>query len=1113
MNSIFPDPPESKNGGRQRVVIVGFGMVGINFVEKLLSYDSKENGGNSYIMTIIGDEPHIAYNRVGLTQYLSHKTPENLYLNPKEWYSCHESDRLTHHTNDCVVRIDSERHMVHTNNGLEIAYDICILATGSHAALPPYVSPIRAQTTRGVFVYRNIADLDRMISFTDTTAVKRVAVIGGGLLGLEAAKALLDIGTVPQVAVIERNEWVLSRQLDADAGQMLLQQVRALNVEVLLSTRVEDLATQFVENSEILTGLRLQSGEIYECNMVVFAIGIKPRDELATVSGITTDSRGGFLVKDDLRTSLPNVYAIGECASWNGETYGLIAPGIEMADILAFNLTEGISHRMRSMASPDLSTKLKLMGVNVASFGDYFADRKPAEAVKLPRRRGKDSATANAAVANGTGPDFAVIGQVSNVAATSNNPSVRSLVYHDPFSYVYKKYLFTADGKYLLGGMIIGDTTDYTKLVSMVKKRKPLDVLPGQLILGAPRKEGESDGDDLDEDAQICSCHNVPKSAITSCVAAGCVSFGELKGKTKIGTGCGGCIPLATSIFNASMKKAGHSVTNYLCAHFKKTRRELFLVVKIKKLTSFKEIMADVGENPSSIGCEVCKPAIASILASLHNEFVLSTKHHQNQDTNDKYLANIQRNGTYSVIPRIAGGEITPAKLKVIATVGEKYGLYTKITGAQRIDLFGAAKKDLPEIWEELGDAGFQSGHAYGKALRTVKSCVGTSWCRFGIGDSVGFAIELEDRYKGIRAPHKLKGGVSGCVRECAEAQSKDFGVIATSKGWNVYIGGNGGAKPRHAELLAADVPRKKAVKFIDRFLMLYIESADRLQRTARWVESLGENGQNGLEYLKKVIIEDSLGICNDLDQAMEALVGTYFDEWAEVVRSPEKRALFRQFANTDEQRSGMEWIEERDQSRPIDWPVEAPPLKFQRSDVNGGSWQWRNVANLKDLNPSSEGSSSIVINYSDTQIAIFHVADGKLYATQQVCPHKRAFVLADGLIGDTPDGKPYVSCPLHKRNFMLETGECITDNEYAIMAFEVKEEDGKIFLKLPEPNLLDEVLGTSKWMVGQAKQEVEVLGSKRIEIVGPTGVRSAAAVQGNGCDGNSCATNNAFEW
>ncbi|GLB33513.1 putative BFD-like [2Fe-2S] binding domain containing protein [Lyophyllum shimeji] len=1112
VNADFPQDPEPARQHRRRVVVVGFGMVGVAFVEKLLNYDSKENGGNSYVVTIIGDEPCVAYNRVGLTQYFSHRKIENLYLNSEEWYSSHVSGRLVYQTDSLVEQINSEERKIHTNKGLQISYDICVLATGSHAALPPYVSPSRAQSTGGVFVYRTVADLDRMIAFADGKAVRRAAVIGGGLLGLEAAKALLDLGTVPQVTLVERNEWVLSRQLDGEAGRMVLEQVRALNVEVLLSTRVKDLVTEPAEHTEVIKGLRLEGDETYECDMVVFAVGIKPRDELAAVSGIATGARGGFLVKDDLSTSVPNIYAIGECASWNGETYGLIAPGIEMADILAFNFTEGLTHKMRSMAPPDLSTKLKLLGVNVASFGDYFADRKPADAVTRPGRRGKGS-TALAAAPELTDSQFAVNGQVSTTTAAPVSNGVRSLVYHDPFSYVYKKYLFTADGKYLLGGMMIGDVTDYTKLVSMVKKRKPLEIPPGQLILGVPRKEGESDGDDLDEDAQICSCHNVPKSAITSCVAAGCTSFGELKAKTKIGTGCGGCVPLATSIFNSLMKKAGHSVTNYLCAHFKKSRRELFLIAKVKKLTSFKEIMADVGENPGSLGCEVCKPAIASILASLHNEFVMSAKHHQNQDTNDKYLANIQRNGSYSVVPRISGGEITPAKLKVIAAVGEKYGLYAKITGGQRIDLFGAAKKDLPDIWEELGNAGFESGHAYGKALRTVKSCVGTTWCRYGIGDSVGFAIELENRYKGIRAPHKFKGGVSGCVRECAEAQAKDFGVIATSKGWNVYVGGNGGAKPRHAELLAADVSRKKAVKLIDRFLMLYIESADRLQRTARWIESFAENGQNGLEYLKKVIIDDSLGICKDLDQAMDALVGTYFDEWAEVVRNPEKRALFRQFANTDEQRPSMELIKERDQSRPVDWPAEALPLKIKRSDVQGGLWQWHSVAKLKDLNPSSEGSSSIVVNYSDTQIAIFRLANGNLYATQQGCPHRRAFVLADGLIGDTADGKPYVSCPLHKRNFKLENGECLNDDEYGIVSFEVKEENGEIFLKLPEPILLDEVLGTAKWMIRKATEEVESFGSKHVEIVGPTAAPHLDAVQGNGCGSQTCASGSALEW
>ncbi|CAA7260243.1 unnamed protein product [Cyclocybe aegerita] len=1090
--SSFSGRPASDKGATMpRILIIGFGMTALGFIEKLFSYDTEDAEGPKYAVTVVGEEPWIAYNRVGLTQYFSHRSVEQLYLQPPSWYSSHLTNRLTHVTGDEVTKVDTTSQRAWTKNGLELHYDICIFATGSRAAVPSYTSPADIERTRGVFVYRTVEDLTRMMEYAENAHVKRVSVIGGGLLGLEAAKAATELESISNVTIVERNKWVLSRQLDQEGGRIVLEHVKAFGIDILLETQVKSLIFS-EEEVPSLTGLQIHDGTTYSCEMVVFATGIIPRDDLAKACGIEVHPRGGIIVADDLATSAPNVYALGECAAWSGNTYGLIAPCIEMADVLAFNLTEGPTHKMRVMTTPDLSTKLKLVGVNVASFGDYFADQKPPGQVATKHGKHKK-------------------------ATAAYSLPLRSLTYHDPFGSVYKKYIFTNDGKYVVGGMMVGDVNDYTKLHTLVQKRRPLEVPPGQLILGVPGKEGEFDGDDLDDDAQICSCYNVSKGAIAKCVKDGCDSFGDVKAMTKVATGCGGCAPLATSIFNSEMKKAGHAIMNHVCPHFKKSRQDVFMITKIKKLKTFAEVMAEAGENSMSIGCEVCKPAIASILSSLHNEFVMAPSHHQNQDTNDKYLANIQRNGTYSVVPRIPAGEITPVKLKAIAVVAEKYGLYTKITGGQRIDLFGANKQDLPDIWEELINAGFESGHAYGKALRTVKSCVGTSWCRYGIGDSVGLAVELEERYKGIRAPHKIKGGVSGCVRECAEAQSKDFGVIATSKGWNVYVGGNGGAKPRHAQLLAVDVSRSKAVRYIDRFLMLYIQSADRLQRTARWVESLDESGKNGMEYLKKIIIDDSLGICKELDEAMDALVGTYYDEWAEVVSTAERRALFRQFINTEETKKGIELIEERNQQRPADWPEEATSLKFDIQDIPKDDWQWRMVAKASDLRPSSEGSTSAVVNYSDTQIAIFRLHNGDLYATQQMCPHRRAFVLADGLLGDTPDGKPYVSCPLHKRNFALQDGECMTDDNYKIMTFEVKEENGGLLVKLPQPAAIDSVLGTSKWMIKQAKKLVQQHGAKHVEIVGPSedvanASKTMSDATSGSCGGTTCG-NKELEW
>lgn len=662
---------------------------------------------------------------------------------------------LNYHVNTTVTKIDSFRKAITCADGKEIEYDILVLATGSDAILP---RAIPNHDATGVFVYRTVDDLEKLIAFSANQNGAVGAVVGGGLLGLEAAKALLDLQCYSNVKVIERGGWVLSRQLDGVAGAMVADQVRGLGVDVLLNKAVAGIQ---VDEQRNVTGVSFEDGDSFACSTICFAIGVRPRDELARQAGLNCAARGGIMVDNNLRTSDPNIYAIGECASWEGQVFGLIAPGVEMADILSFNLTQAALHQPRLYKRPDLSTKLKLLGVEVASFGDYFAD---IEGPKYLPAKAKKTNGVNGA--NGHG---------SNGTKEADAPSslVKALTYKDPFQNVYKKYIFTMDGKYLLGGMMIGDTKDYVKLVPLVKNQKELDMPPAELILGA-KSEGD-DGDDLDDDTQICSCHNVTKGDVTKVVKDGtCKSVGDLKSCTKAGTGCGGCLPLVTSIFNKTMKDMGNEVKNNLCPHFNHSRADLYNIIMVKRLKTMPEVMKEAGTDPNSLGCEVCKPTLGSIFASLWNKHVMGKPHHGLQETNDQFLGNIQRNGTYSVVPRMAGGEITPDKLLAIAQVAKEYNLYTKITGGQRIDMFGAKKQDLLDIWKKLVDAGMESGHAYAKALRTVKSCVGTTWCRYGVGDSVGMAVRLEERYKSIRAPHKIKGGVSGCVRECAEAQNKE---------------------------------------------------------------------------------------------------------------------------------------------------------------------------------------------------------------------------------------------------------------------------------------------------------------------------------------------------
>jgi nitrite reductase (NADH) large subunit len=410
----------------------------------------------------------------------------------------------------------------------------------------------------------------------------------------------------------------------------------------------------------------------------------------------------------------------------------------------------------------------------------------------------------------------------------------------------------------------------------------------------------------------ICSCNNVSKGAICAAIDSGCTTIGALKTSTKAATSCGGCSSLVARILKAELAARGVAVSNDLCEHFPYSRQQLFHLIRVGQLRSFGDTIAKHGRG---LGCDICKPAIASILASCWNEFVLKRDQAVLQDTNDYFLANLQRDGTYSVVPRVPGGEITPDKLIAIGSVAKKYSLYTKITGGQRIDLFGAQVHQLPLIWKELIDAGFESGHAYGKAVRTVKSCVGSTWCRYGMQDSVRFAIDLENRYKGLRAPHKLKFAVSGCTRECAEAQSKDVGIIATENGWNLYVCGNGGMKPRHADLLASDLDGGKLIRYVDRFLMFYIRTADRLQRTSVWLDNL----EGGLDYLKQVVIEDELAIGAELEADMARVIDSYQCEWRKAIDDPQTLKRFRHFVNSDRADDNVVFVEERGQIRPAD--------------------------------------------------------------------------------------------------------------------------------------------------------------------------------------------------
>ncbi len=990
--------------GQKTVVVIGNGMVGHKFCERLVEHDSDRQ----YRIVTFCEEPRAAYDRVGLTSFFASRNAKALMLANVDWY---REQGIELFIGDRASVIDRDRRVVTSGKGRQIGYDYVVLATGSF----PFVPPVPGIDKLGVFLYRTIDDLERILAYAQK--VKRAAVIGGGLLGLEAAKATLDLGL--ETHVIEFAPRLMPRQVDDAGSRLLVRKIEALGVTVHLGKSTKEIVGEREVEKMVFT-----DGSELDVGMILVSAGIRPRDDLARQSGLKVGERGGVVVDDLLQTSDKRVFAIGEVALHGSMVYGLVAPGYDMADILATNLCGG----SKQFTGADLSTKLKLMGVDVASFGDYEAP---------PER-------------------------------------ARPLLYDDPFGGVYKKLLFSPDGSKLVGGVLVGDAGDYAMLSSLAKSGKPLTVPPGELIVG--KKGDEAAGaDGLDDDCQVCSCNNVTKGQIgTAITDKGLTTLAEVKACTKAGTGCGGCIPLVASLLNRQLEAAGVTVNRDLCEHFACTRQELFQIVKIKRYKTFADLIEHHGRGQ---GCEICKPAVASIFASLWNENILD--HVTLQDTNDRFLANMQRGGLYSVIPRVPGGEITPDKLITLGAVAKKYNLYSKITGAQRVDLFGAQVQDLPDIWEALVEAGFESGHAYGKALRTVKSCVGSTWCRYGVQDSVGFAIRVENRYKGLRSPHKLKAAVSGCVRECAEAQNKDFGLIATENGYTLYVCGNGGAKPRHADLLAADLDEDTAIRYVDRFLMYYIATADRLTRTSVWLDNL----EGGIAALRDVIVNDRLGIAEELERQMQFLVDTYKCEWKEVVEDPERRRWFKQFMNTDETESCIEFVHERGQRRPADWPkdgVDLHQLTFlnrrpgadhhgaksepaETDTVHNAGFQWVRVGAVDDF-PRDGGSA---IKYGRSQIAVFRFESrGEWYATQNMCPHKNAFVLSRGILGDQ-NGVPKVACPLHKKTYSLDSGACLTGESFALRVFPVKVEDGEVFLELPPEHLLDAELATDLHCIG----------------------------------------------
>ncbi|MBP8226663.1 MAG: nitrite reductase large subunit NirB [Pararheinheimera sp.] len=826
---------------KTQILVIGNGMVGHHFIEQLRQRDA------GCRVTVLCGEPQLAYDRVYLSSYFTGTPFSELSMSTEQWY---QEQQVDLQLNCWVERIVPTERLVYCRDGRVYSYEKLVLATGSY----PFVPPIPGNDQPHCLVYRTLQDLQNIEASAAQSKVG--VVIGGGLLGLEAANALKQLGL--ETHVVEFAPQLMAVQLDQAGGALLAQKIQQLGVTVHTGKGTQAI----VPGTQCRYQLQFADGSTLETDLVLFSAGIRPYDQLGRSSGLAVGERGGIVINDLCQTSDPSIYAIGECALWQQKIFGLVAPGYQMARVVADQLVNQQQATL-TFSGADMSTKLKLLGVEVGSIGD----------------------------------------------AHGKTPGAMSYLFTDPKAGHYKKLVVSQNGKKLLGAVLVGDTSPYDTLLQYALNGMPLPANPEQLILPA---SGQTvlPALVLPDSATICSCHNVAKGDIVGAIGAGVCDLASIKQCTKAATGCGGCSALLKSVVDEELKARGVEVSNHLCEHFAFSRQELLHLIQVEGLTTFYQILSQHGKGH---GCEICKPTIGSLLASVHNEYVLKKPHVGLQDTNDTFLANMQKDGSYSIVPRIAGGEITADKLIVIGQVAKDFNLYCKITGGQRIDLFGARLEQLPQIWRLLVDAGFETGHAYGKSLRTVKSCVGSTWCRYGVQDSVGQAIAIENRYKGLRAPHKIKMAVSGCTRECAEAQSKDIGIIATERGWNLYVCGNGGMRPRHADLFATDLDTETLISYIDRILMFYIKTADRLTRTSVWLEKL----DGGLAYLQDVVINDSLGIASELEAQMQRLAGTYACEWKATLDDPQSLKRFRHFVNSDKADPNILFVEERAQIRP----------------------------------------------------------------------------------------------------------------------------------------------------------------------------------------------------
>lgn len=769
---------------KQNLVLVGNGMAGVRTLEEVLKLDRER-----FNITVFGEEPHGNYNRIMLSPVLANeKTIDDIMLNDEQWY---RDNGITLHKGKKVETIDRARQVVIASDGTMAHYDRLIMATGSQ----PFMLPLPGADKEGVIAFRDIKDVNTMLEATQN--YRRAVVIGGGLLGLEAANGLMKQGM--QVTVVHLGGTLMDRQLDTAAGHLLQESLEARGMQFLMQHQSAE-----VLGEQRVSGLKFADGSTVDADLLVMAVGIKPNIALAQSSGLYCER--GIVVNDTMQTYDPKIYALGECVQHRGIAYGLVAPLWEQAKVAANHLVE---HGIATYHGSVTSTKLKVTGIELFSAGDFIGD-----------------------------------------------DSTEEIVFKDEANGTYKKIILKNNR--IKGSVLYGDTVDGSWYFQLMKDGTDISafrdtLLFGQAHLGDSGHNPETRVASLPDDAEICGCNGVCKGDIVQAIGEQKLfTLDEVRAHTKASASCGSCTGLVESLLAHTVggEYSATPAAKPLCGCTDYTHDEVRKGIVQQSLKTMPAVREYFEWNTPD-GCASCRNALNYyLLCAWPNEYEDDA---QSRFINERAHGNIQKDGTYSVVPRMFGGMCTAADLRAIADVADKYEVPTmKVTGGQRIDLFGIKKEQLPAVWKDLTDHGFVSGHAYGKAMRTVKTCVGSEWCRFGTQDSTGLGIKLEQLTWGSWMPHKFKLAVSGCPRNCAEATIKDFGVVCVDSGYEIHVAGNGGIKVRVTDLLCKVSTEEEVLEYCAAFCQLYREDAHYLERTAPWIERVG------LEKIKQIVVEDA---------------------------------------------------------------------------------------------------------------------------------------------------------------------------------------------------------------------------------------------------------------